>query len=330
MVLVSGGAGYIGSHTVKALRNAGLDHVVVDDLSKGHAPAIAGSRLVQADLRDRAALDRIFTENDVRCVVHFAGAIEVGESVRDPASFYDLNVTATWNLLQAMLDHGVNEFVFSSTAAVYGEPEKTPIPEDHPRRPANPYGDTKLAVERMLEAYGPAYGLRSVRLRYFNAAGADPDGELGEAHDPETHLIPRAILAALGRASFAVFGDDYPTPDGTAVRDYVHVSDLADAHLLAISHLGGGGDSRAYNCGSGDGYSVQQVVDAVERVHGEPFNVGRGPRRAGDPAVLVADSSAIRRDWGWAPKFTDLETIVRTAYAWLKAHPDGYSDARSS
>lgn len=330
MVLVTGGAGYIGSHTVKALRRAGVDHVVVDDLSKGHAQAVSGSRLIRADLRDREALDMAFSQHSVECVIHFAGAIEVGQSVSDPAHFYDQNVTATWNLLEAMREHGVGKFVFSSTAAVYGEPQQTPIPERHPTHPASPYGDTKLAVEKMLGAYDVAYGLKSVRLRYFNAAGADPEGELGEDHDPETHLIPRAVLAALGRDRFTLFGEDYSTPDGTAVRDYVHVSDLAEAHVKAVDHLRQGGDSRVYNLGSGEGCSVRQVLAEVERVHGRPFEVGYGPRREGDPAVLVADSTAVKRDWGWEPQHSDLRTIVETAYAWLRAHPDGYSDARTS
>jgi UDP-glucose-4-epimerase GalE len=330
MVLVAGGAGYIGSHTVKRLRADGIGHVVVDDLSRGNRQSVGESPFFRADLCDREALRAVFKQHQVTSVLHLAGAIEVGESVLDPATFYHRNVFATWNLLETMREFGVRTIVFSSTAAVYGEPQKTPIPEDHPTNPSSPYGDTKLAVERMLLAYDAAYEIRSVRLRYFNAAGADQDGELGEAHRPETHLVPRAILAALGRGTFSVFGEDYPTPDGTAVRDYVHVDDLADAHARALEHVATGGISCVYNLGSGRGYSVREVVEMVRQVHRDEFVVGRGPRREGDPAVLVADCSAIIRDWGWKPRNSDLDTVVQTAYRWLKDHPNGYSDARSN
>lgn len=326
-VLVCGGAGYIGSHFVKALRRAGRDHLVLDNFSKGHRAAVAGSPVVEADLCDREALARVFQERTIDCVLHFAASIEVGESVQDPAPYWRNNVLAVHNLLEAMRGAGVGKLVFSSTAAVYGEPRQTPIPESHPKDPTNPYGDTKLAVERMVAAYGRAYGLRSVVFRYFNACGADPEGDLGEDHDPETHLIPRVLLAVAGRApEITVFGTDYPTPDGTCVRDYVHVQDLASAHLRAVDHLQGGGDSRTYNLGNGQGASVKEVLDAVREVTGREIPLRFGERRQGDPARLVADSTAVRRDWGWRPEFPDVRDAVRHAWAWMGSHPQGYGD----
>lgn len=325
MILVCGGAGFIGSHMAKRLRQEGVAHVVFDNLERGNRPAVAGSPFEQGDLRNPQDIERVFATYPITLAMHFAAYIEVGESVQDPAKFWDNNVSAVWNLLEACRRHGVAQFVFSSTAAVYGEPQVVPIPEDHPKNPTNPYGDTKLAVERMLAAYGRAYGIRSVCLRYFNACGSDPEGELGEDHRPETHLIPRILLAASGKApEVTVFGTDYDTPDGTCIRDYVHVCDLADAHLKAIRYLDAGGESAQFNLGSGNGFSVKQVIDAVRAVTGRDFTVKYGDRRAGDPARLVADSTRARAVLGWNPQFDDVETCVRHAWAWMQAHPDGY------
>jgi UDP-glucose 4-epimerase len=325
MILVAGGAGYIGSHMLKALRKQGRKHAAMDDLSRGSQQAVKQSPLYVASLKDREAMKKVFSEHEINCVLHFAASIEVGESVKDPSGFWENNFIGAWNLLEVMREFGVSQFVFSSTAAVYGEPVQIPIPEDHPKNPASPYGDTKLGVERMLSAYDRAYGLKSVVLRYFNACGADSEGELGENHHPETHLIPRAILAALGRApELTLFGTDYPTPDGTCIRDYIHVEDLADAHLRAIDHLAGGGASHTFNLGSGEGFSVRQVIDAVERVSGRAVPVKEAPRREGDPARLVADSAKIRSEWGWSPQWTSLDDIVAHALAWFVNHPDGY------
>lgn len=326
-VLVCGGAGYIGSHLVKALRQAGREHVVLDNFSKGHRAAVEGSPVVEADLNDLASVREVFAKHDIGTVLHFAASIEVGESVQDPAPYWRNNVLAVHNLLGAMREAGVGQFVFSSTAAVYGEPQQVPIPEDHPKDPTNPYGDTKLAVERMVAGYGRAYGMRSVVFRYFNACGADPEGVLGEDHDPETHLIPRILLAVAGRApQITVFGTDYPTEDGTCVRDFVHVADLAAAHVRAVDHLESGGASKTFNLGNGTGASVRQVLEAVEEVTGKPVPVAYGERRAGDPARLVADSSAVRREWGWEPRYPDVRDAVRHAWDWMQAHPDGYAD----
>lgn len=324
MILVVGGAGFIGSHMCKALEAAGEPFFVLDNLERGHEAALRGARLVRCDLRDKEAVADVFRQNEVEAVVHFAAYIEVGESVAAPAKFYENNVMGTWNLLEAMRGAGVDKLVFSSTAAVYGEPVEVPIPESHPTRPTNPYGETKLAVERMLSAYGSAYGVRSVALRYFNAAGADPDGEIGEDHRPETHLIPRILLSVLGRAEFKVFGDDYDTPDGTCVRDYVHVCDLASAHLGALSYLRSGGTSTAFNLGNGVGFSVKEVVDAVSEVTGHAVDPDVAPRREGDPARLVASSEAARRVLGWEPRCPGLDQIVAHAWAWYRSRPTGY------
>jgi UDP-glucose 4-epimerase len=261
-------------------------------------------------------------------VIHFAAYIEVGESVKDPAAFWTNNVFGTAALLKWMAANGQPPIVFSSTAAVYGEPQQVPIPESHPKAPASPYGETKLAVERILAAYDSAYGQKSVVLRYFNACGADPDGVLGEDHRPETHLIPRCLLAAAGRApELTLFGVDYPTPDGTCIRDYVHVEDLAEAHVLALNHLAKGGDSRYYNLGSGEGFSVKEVIDACEEASGRKIPVRLAERRPGDPARLIADSSAIRRDWGWSPQYTSLPETASHAWQWMSGHPEGYGSA---
>lgn len=325
MVLVCGGAGYIGSHMVKLLRQQGIDHVVFDNLERGHRAAVGDSPLEIGDLRNKGDIERVLAQYPAKTVMHFAAYIEVGESVKEPAAFWENNVLAVGNLLDAMREKGVEQFVFSSTAAVYGEPVTVPIPEDHPKAPTNPYGATKWAVEMMLQGYERAYGLRSVCLRYFNACGCDPEGVLGEDHRPETHLIPRILLAASGKSgNVTVFGTDYDTPDGTCVRDYVHVCDLAEAHLMAIRYLDGGGASEQFNLGSGNGFSVKEVIDAVREVVGRDFPVAYGERREGDPARLVASSEKIRDAFGWNPQYDDLRVIVGHAWAWMQANPDGY------
>lgn len=328
-VLVTGGAGYIGSHAVKALRRAGYQVVVYDDFRAGHRPAaeaaLGGSgTLVEGDIRDTSRLTDTLQSRHVGAVMHFAALLSVGASVKDPIEYYANNVIGAVSVLQSMVTAGVTNLVFSSTAAVFGNPERTPITEDHPTRPINTYGETKLAVERALPHFERAYGVRSIVLRYFNAAGADPDGELGEDHDPEEHVIPRAIDAALGRGSFQVFGEDYETPDGTCLRDYVHVTDLADAHLLALAALLKGAGSAVYNLGNGRPTSVRQVLDAVHRVSGKAVPYSQGPRRPGDPAVLYASSERIKNELGWKPRYEDIDTIVETAWRWRVAHPSGY------
>ncbi len=316
-VLVVGGAGYIGSHMVLALDRAGYRVTVLDDLSKGHREAVLAGRLVVGGLGDAALLDRLFAADAPAAVMHFAAFIEVGESVRDPARYYRNNFAATQVLLDALRAHGVDAFIFSSTAAIFGEPEAVPIDEDHPKRPINPYGRSKWMVEQLLEDYDQAYGLRAVALRYFNAAGADPQGRIGERHDPETHLIPLVLQAASGRReAITVFGEDYDTPDGTCIRDYIHVEDLCQAHLLALEHLLAGGGSRRYNLGNGAGYSVREVIDTARRVTGRDIPERRGARRPGDPARLVADATRITRELGWAPRYPALEDIVAHAWAW--------------
>ncbi|HTM25381.1 MAG TPA: UDP-glucose 4-epimerase GalE [Vicinamibacterales bacterium] len=325
-VAVTGGAGYIGSHAVKALRAAGTDVIIYDNLSAGHRAAAdaAGAPLVVGDIHDGGRLREIFASHGVDAVMHFAASLSVAESVYDPLGYYDNNVGGALAVLRAMADSGVRHFIFSSTAATFGNPVETPITERHPQRPINAYGETKLAVERALPHVERAYGIRSISLRYFNAAGADPDGRLGEDHHPEVHVIPRAIDAALGRGAFAMFGADYETPDGTCLRDYVHVSDLASAHLLALQSLRAGGASAAYNLGNGRPTSVREVVESVERVTGRKVPVMMEERRLGDPAVLFASSDRIKRDLGWSPRYEALDVIVETAYKWRMTHPNGY------
>ena len=325
-VLVTGGAGYIGSHTVKALRAAGRRVVVLDNLEEGHRAAVAGVPLVEADIADAPAVRETLRGHDVTAVMHFAASASVGESVAHPHRYYANNVTATLALLGVLCSESVRHLVFSSSAAVYGVPEETPIREDHPTRPVNPYGETKLAVERALPHYERAYGLAAVRLRYFNAAGADPDGGIGEDHRPEGHVVPRAIHAARGGPGFEVYGADYPTPDGTCLRDYVHVSDLADAHVLSLAALEAGGAGRAYNVGTGEPHSVLDVLASVERVTGRRPARAVAARRPGDPAVLHASSARIRDELGWRPRFADLDAIVETAWRWHRDHPGGYGE----
>jgi UDP-glucose 4-epimerase len=333
-VVVTGGAGYIGSHCVKALAASGHRVVVYDDLSAGHAEAVA--RLARQYGTDKVVLERgsigdvarvrdVLRWSRADAVMHFAAWLSVGDSVRNPIGYYRNNVHGALSVLEAMAGEGVAAFVFSSTAAVFGNPIETPITEEHPKQPINAYGETKLAIERALPHFERAYGIRSVTLRYFNAAGADPDGLLGEDHDPEQHLIPLALAATEG-GTLRVFGDDYATPDGTCLRDYIHVCDLADAHLLALQHLRKDGRSAAYNLGNGRPTSVRQVIESVERVTGRPVSWVNAPRREGDPGVLFASSARIRQDLGWSPRLEDVDTIVRTAASWRQRHPRGYAE----
>lgn len=315
-VLVVGGAGYIGSHMVKLLGQHGCGVTTLDDLSAGHRDAVQTGGFVHGSCGDRHILDSLLARG-FDAVMHFASFIQVGESVQHPDKYYQNNVVSTLALLDAMRTHGVNKFIFSSTAATFGEPQYTPIDERHPQQPINPYGRTKLMVEQVLADYDRAYGFKSVCLRYFNAAGADPEGQLGERHDPETHLIPLVLQAASGRRpSISVFGRDYDTPDGTCIRDYIHIQDLCSAHWLALQSLMNGADSQAYNLGNGNGFSVQEVIDTACRVTGRAIKVVDGPRRAGDPARLVADSRLAREKLRWQPKYSDLSTIIEHAWKW--------------
>lgn len=323
-VLVTGGAGYIGSHAAKVLRQAGHRVVIYDNLSAGHREAVLGAPLIVGDTGDVETMRRAIRDSGASAVMHFAAWLSVPDSVRDPAGYYRNNVTGTIGTLAAMAAEGCRQFVFSSTCAVYGEPVETPIRETHPTSPVNSYGQTKLAIEHALPHFERAYGIRSVRLRYFNAAGADPDGELGEDHAPEIHVIPRAIEAAGGGPPIDVFGEDYPTPDGTCLRDYIHVMDLADAHLRALAWLQDGGASGSYNAGTERPTSVKDVIDAVEKVTGLPVARRSAPRRPGDPAILYASAERIRRDLGWVPQRPALETIVADAWNWHAKHPRGF------
>lgn len=318
-ILVAGGAGYIGSHVAKRLHERGYRPVVLDNLERGHRWAARWGTFVEGDLADGALLRETLLAHDIRAVLHFAAYAYVGESVREPAKYYRNNVANTLSLLEAMVEVESEALIFSSTCATYGEPSSVPITEDHPQNPVNPYGRTKLVVEGMLRDFETAHRLRHVSLRYFNAAGADPEGELGEVHDPETHLIPLLFDVALGkRPHVAIFGTDYPTPDGTCIRDYIHVTDLADAHVLALEHLLGGGESRVYNLGNGAGYSVREVIEGVRRVTGHPIPVLEARRRWGDPGVLVGSAAKIRAELGWTPRYPDLDAILETAWQWQK------------
>jgi UDP-glucose-4-epimerase GalE len=334
-VLVTGGAGYIGSFATQALLRAGHEAVVYDDLSQGHREAVeelaaahpGKVTLIEGDIRDTAKVRAALTDHRIGAVMHFAAWLSVNESVHKPAEYYDNNVGGALSVLNAMRDASVSRFIFSSTCATFGEPEKTPMAEDHPQRPINSYGETKLAVERAQPHYERAYGIRWVALRYFNAAGADPDGTIGEDHNPEVHLIPRAIDATMGAEPLALFGEDYPTPDGTCLRDYIHVQDLADAHLRALGRLEDGGASAAYNLGTGTPASVRQILTSVERVTGRAVPHAVKPRREGDPAALFAANDKIKRELGWQPRFTDLDAIVDSAWQWRRRHPQGYRSA---
>jgi UDP-glucose 4-epimerase len=315
-LLVTGGAGYVGGHAVRALLDAGHEVVVFDNLVYGHAETVP-CKLVVGDLADRAALDSVLGARRFDAVLHFAAYAYVGESVTEPAKYWRNNVASGVELLDAMRAHGVSRIVFSSTCATYGYPDRVPVTEDEPKKPESPYGESKLAFERVLASYAHAYDLRSVSLRYFNAAGARPDGTLGEDHEPETHLIPLVLRVAAGLApSINVFGTDYPTPDGTCIRDYVHVDDLASAHILALDALEETGACKAFNLGTGRGYSVREIVEACRRVTGREIPVEEAARRPGDPAALYADNSKIRRELGWRPVYEDAESIVTTAWQW--------------
>lgn len=326
-ILVTGGAGYIGSHTVAELLDQGKEVVVIDNLQSGHRDALLGGKLYEGDLRDKALLAKLFSENEIEAVIHFAANSLVGESMQKPVKYYDNNVYGTLCLLEAMDEANVRKIVFSSTAATYGEPDKVPIEESDPTNPTNVYGETKLTMERMMSWFDKVLGIKYVALRYFNAAGAHPSGKIGEDHSPETHLIPLIIQAAQGkRPAISVFGDDYPTVDGTCVRDYIHVSDLADAHVLAVQHLLAGGESDVFNLGNGQGFSVKEVIAKVQEVTGRSFPVEISPRRAGDPAVLIASSEKARKVLGWNPSRNQLDDIIASAWGWHEQHPDGYND----
>jgi UDP-arabinose 4-epimerase len=327
-ILVTGGAGYIGSHAAKALAAAGFVPVSYDNLVHGHREFVRWGPFEEGDIGDRATLTRVLAHHDIAAVMHFAAFAYVGESVRQPERYFDNNVAKSFVLLDTVRKAGIRHVVFSSSCATYGSPERLPITEDTPQHPINPYGETKLMVERALHWYGIAHGLSSVSLRYFNAAGADPDGEIGEDHAPETHLIPLVIEAALGRRTFEIYGADYPTHDGTCVRDYVHVSDLATAHVQALRYLMAGGATTALNLGTGDGFTVREIIAMVERVAARPVPHRIAPRRAGDPAILIADPNRAMSSLNWMPTYSDLETIVRTAWTWHLGHAGGHSGGR--
>jgi UDP-glucose 4-epimerase len=327
-ILVCGGAGYIGSHAVHQLIARGEEVVIVDNLQTGHRGALhPQATFCEGDIRDAAALDRIFTERSIEAVIHFAANSLVGESMEKPLLYFNNNVYGMQVLLEAMVRHGVDKIVFSSTAAVYGEPKRVPIREDDETNPTNAYGETKLTMEKMMKWVSRASGVRYVSLRYFNAAGALPDGSIGEDHKTETHLIPLILQVPTGRRDhITVYGDDYPTPDGTCLRDYIHVVDLADAHMRALDYLRRGGESDIFNLGSGSGFSVKEMIAAAEKATGKAIAVEIGARRAGDPAQLIASSEKARTVLGWQPQFTDVEEVIGTAWRWHAAHPHGYED----
>lgn len=329
-VLVTGGAGYIGSHTVRELKKAGFEILIYDNLSTGHREAVEGFNLVVGDLEDKGKLKKTFENFKPEAVIHFAGSIEAGESVTDPQRFFKNNLVNSLNLLEVMVEKGIKEIIFSSSAAVYGEPEKNPVTEKTPPRPTNPYGLTKLMFEQILEAYDKAYGLKSISLRYFNAAGADPSGEIGADHKLKTHLITIVMLAALGKTgSIRIFGTDYKTSDGTCVRDYIHVNDLASAHVLALQKLKKEKTSDIYNLGTGQGYSVREVIETAKKVTGINFKIVEEGRRAGDPEAYFASSLKAQEELSWRPKFPTLKEIIETAWKWHSKHPEGYKSVKS-
>ena len=324
-ILICGGAGYIGSHMAYHLIENNKEVIVLDNLEKGHKDALPSVKFYQGDIRDKVILNKVFSENKIEAVIDFAAYSLVGESMSEPLKYFNNNVYGTISLLEAMKEHNVNYIVFSSTAATYGEPSSIPIVEDDSTIPTNAYGESKLIVEKMLKWCDTAYGIKYTALRYFNAAGAHTNGQIGEDHSPETHLIPLVLNVALGnREKIMIFGDDYNTKDGTCIRDYIHVSDLASAHLLALDRLMKGGSSTAYNLGNGTGFSVKEVIDISRKVTGHPIPAEVAPRRLGDPAVLIASSERAIKELGWEPKFDDLETIISTAWNWHKNHPNGY------
>ena len=327
-ILVLGGAGYIGSHTVYELIDAGRDVVVVDNLQTGFRAAVhPNARFYEVDIRDRAALSQVFEQETIEGVIHFAACSQVGESMTAPLKYYDNNLYGTMVLLDVMTAHGVDKIVFSSTAATYGEPERVPILETDRTEPTNCYGETKLSMEKMMKWVSQAHGLRFIALRYFNACGAHPSGTIGEAHKPETHLVPLILQVPNGqRAQISIFGEDYATPDGTCIRDYIHVSDLAQAHILALDSLLAGGENNVFNLGNGVGFSVREVIETARRVTGHPIPAVVSPRRAGDPAQLIASSEKAKTVLGWKPQYDSLETILATAWAWHKNHPNGFEE----
>ena len=317
MILIVGGAGYIGSHVNKVLNERGYETIILDNLSYGHEESVKWGTLCKCDLANINEVDDIFTKYDINAVMHFSSFIDVGESVRNPEKYYNNNVVNTMNLLNVMLKHDVKKFIFSSTCATYGIPQKIPLTENHPQNPINPYGWTKLMVERILKDYDTAYGLKSVILRYFNASGADESGIIGEWHNPETHLIPLILDAAMGkREDIKIFGTDYDTPDGTCIRDYIHVTDLADAHILSLEYLNKNNQSNQFNLGNGQGFSVREVIESVKRVTGRNFNVTQTQRREGDPAILIGSSKKAKDTLGWDPQYVNIDKIIETAWNW--------------
>lgn len=328
-VLVTGGAGYIGSHTVRLLEQTGNQVVVYDNLVKGHRNAVGKNTFVEGDIFNSQLLSDTIKRYSIDSVIHFAAYSLVGESMEKPREYYRNNVLGTLNLLDIMLDNGVDKLVFSSTAAVYGEPERSPITEDLPKEPTNVYGRTKLIMENAMADYSQAYGLKYIALRYFNACGADQNGDIGEDHHPETHLLPLILQACLGKTTgIKIFGDDYPTKDGTCIRDYIHVTDLAQAHVLALKALYNGHESEVYNLGNGNGFTVKEIIEAAETVTGVTIPKEITPRRVGDPAVLVASSEKIRMDLGWQPEYTDIKKVIETAWRWHQANPNGFACGR--
>jgi UDP-glucose 4-epimerase len=324
MILVTGGAGYIGSHVVKELLLQGHHPIVYDNLQTGHRKAVKGALFIEGDLADEKRLKETFHQYSMDAVMHFAADCLVGESVKNPLKYFNNNVKNSMQLLEIIEEYNIKKFVFSSSAAVYGEPESIPIPEEHLCIPTNPYGETKWIFEKVLQDFRDLGRLDYISLRYFNAAGADPEGEVGEDHSPETHLIPLVLKAALNGDLVPVYGTDYDTPDGTCIRDYIHVTDLAQAHILALNKLKEGGISGIYNLGNGNGYSVKEVIETARRITGKKISSIESPRRPGDPARLVASSEKVRKELGWFPKYPDLETIIETAWRWHRNHPNGY------
>lgn len=325
-ILVVGGAGYIGSHMCKYLHRHGMRPVVLDNLSLGHRQAVKWGPLYEGNMDDSLLLHEIFSNHSIEAAMHFAALCYVGESMHEPLKYYQNNISSTLGLLDAMLEHGVSRLIFSSTCATYGEPQFLPITEDHPQVPINPYGRTKLMMEQILDDLGAASGLNSVCLRYFNAAGADPEGDLGEDHDPETHLIPLVLQAALGkRQDLTIFGDDYPTADGTCVRDYIHIQDLAQAHYLSLQYLLDDSPSKKFNLGNGNGYSIREVIQTAEEVTGRKLSYRYAQRRPGDPATLVGSAECMRNELGWKPQYTTLNAIIETAWSWHVNNPEGFT-----
>jgi len=324
-ILVTGGAGYIGSHTTKTLISKNYQVLVADSLENGFKEALLGAEFVKCDLRNKDELKKIFKENEIEAVVHFAAYASVPDSVVNPSKYFENNLIGGLNLLETMKENNVKKIVFSSSASVYGEPQNESISEDHPKNPTNPYGLTKWQFEQILGAYDQAYGIKSVSLRYFCAAGADIDNKIGENHDPETHVIPMAILTALGeRDCFKIFGNDYPTPDGTGVRDFIHVSDLAGIHVAALEYLNDGGKSEQFNCGNEKGFSVKEIIEKVKQVSGKDFPIKIEERRAGDPSKLIANTEKMQKILNYKNQYSDLDTIIRTSWNWFKNHPKGY------